>query len=59
MKSLCFFLIKKLRGLISTAPGQECYQQVIAGFENRDIDILVGTQMITKGLDFDHVVGNY
>ena len=24
-------------------------------FENRKIDILVGTQMITKGLDFDNV----
>lgn len=28
---------------------------VISKFENREIDILVGTQMVTKGLDFDHV----
>lgn len=31
------------------------YAKVIAEFENREIDILVGTQMVTKGLDFDHV----
>jgi primosomal protein N' (replication factor Y) len=28
---------------------------VIASFENKEIDILVGTQMVTKGLDFDSV----
>ncbi len=31
------------------------YQKIISNFENRKIDILVGTQMITKGLDFDNV----
>lgn len=31
------------------------HAEVIAKFENREIDILVGTQMVTKGLDFDHV----
>ncbi len=31
------------------------YQQIISNFEKRKIDILVGTQMITKGLDFDNV----
>lgn len=31
------------------------YQKIISDFENRKIDILVGTQMITKGLDFDNV----
>ena len=31
------------------------HANVIAQFENREVDILVGTQMITKGLDFDHV----
>lgn len=30
-------------------------QKILADFENRQIDILVGTQMITKGLDFDHI----
>ena len=28
---------------------------VISQFENREVDILVGTQMVTKGLDFDNV----
>lgn len=31
------------------------YAEVIAKFENRETDILVGTQMVSKGLDFDHV----
>ncbi len=31
------------------------HANVIAKFENREIDILVGTQMVTKGLDFDNV----
>lgn len=31
------------------------YQKLIDAFEKRETDILVGTQMITKGLDFDHV----
>jgi primosomal protein N' (replication factor Y) len=31
------------------------HADVIAKFENREIDILVGTQMVTKGLDFDNV----
>jgi len=30
-------------------------EALIALFEERKIDILVGTQMVTKGLDFDHV----
>ena len=35
------------------------YQSILADFEAGNIDILVGTQMVTKGLDFDrvHVVG--
>ena len=31
------------------------YQEIISEFEKGDIDILVGTQMVTKGLDFDNV----
>lgn len=31
------------------------YQQIIKDFDDRKIDILVGTQMVTKGLDFDNV----
>ena len=31
------------------------YDTIISNFENRKIDILIGTQMVTKGLDFDNV----
>ncbi len=31
------------------------FERIIHRFAQQDIDILVGTQMITKGLDFDHV----
>ena len=31
------------------------YIEIINDFQDRRIDILVGTQMVTKGLDFDHV----
>lgn len=31
------------------------YQEIIRAFENRQLDILVGTQMLVKGLDFEHV----
>ncbi|HQX43426.1 MAG TPA: primosomal protein N' [Saprospiraceae bacterium] len=29
--------------------------EILESFQEKEIDILVGTQMITKGLDFDHV----
>lgn len=31
------------------------YMEIINDFQDRRIDILVGTQMVTKGLDFDNV----
>lgn len=31
------------------------YMELLYDFQNRRIDILVGTQMVTKGLDFEHV----
>lgn len=31
------------------------FQQIISRFESRQIDILVGTQMVSKGLDFENV----
>ena len=30
-------------------------QKIIEDFQDKDLDILVGTQMVTKGLDFEHV----
>lgn len=38
-----------------TTRGKNAYQRIINDFEEGRIDILVGTQMITKGLDFDNV----
>lgn len=37
------------------ATSQRVFQSIIADFESRRTDILVGTQMITKGFDFDGV----
>ncbi len=38
-----------------TTRSKQAYHKIIESFENREIDILVGTQMVSKGLDFDHV----
>jgi primosomal protein N' (replication factor Y) len=40
---------------LDTTRSKTGYQNIIADFENRDTDILVGTQMVTKGLNFDRV----
>lgn len=40
---------------LDTTRSKNSYQQIINDFEDRKIDILVGTQMVTKGLDFDNV----
>jgi primosomal protein N' (replication factor Y) len=34
---------------------KNAYHRLITDFEERNIDVLVGTQMVTKGLDFDNV----
>lgn len=38
-----------------SARSRQMYEQIIHDFENKRFDILVGTQMVTKGLDFDSV----
>ena len=38
-----------------TTRGKHNMENLIYAFEQGKIDILVGTQMVTKGLDFDHV----
>ena len=40
---------------LDTTRGKHGYQKIIGAFEAREIDILVGTQMLSKGLDFDNV----
>ena len=47
---------KTIRRLdLDTTRSKNAYQLILQEFEEKKIDILVGTQMITKGLDFDHV----
>lgn len=38
-----------------TARSRKSYEGIIARFEQGQVDILVGTQMVAKGLDFDRV----
>ena len=40
---------------LDTTRSKYGYQNLIDSFEKGEIDILVGTQMVTKGLDFDNV----
>ena len=40
---------------LDTTRKKNSYQQIIDGFANREMDVLVGTQMVSKGLDFDGV----
>jgi primosomal protein N' (replication factor Y) len=38
-----------------TTRGKHGYEKIIDSFKNQEIDILVGTQMLAKGLHFDNV----
>lgn len=40
---------------LDTTRRKNAYQEILQQFADGSIDIMVGTQMITKGLDFDHV----
>ena len=40
---------------LDTTRGKHGHETIINSFQNQDIDILIGTQMVSKGLDFDHV----
>ncbi len=40
---------------IDTVKGKTDHDEMIRNFELRRMDILVGTQMVVKGLDFEHV----
>ncbi len=41
---------------LDTTRSRYSYQQIINSFDQGDMDILIGTQMITKGLDFGNVL---
>ena len=40
---------------LDTTRNRKAYEQIISDFEQQKSRILVGTQMVTKGLDFGHV----
>ncbi|MEX0314191.1 MAG: primosomal protein N', partial [Allomuricauda sp.] len=40
---------------LDTTRGKYAYEKIITAFEQQEMDILVGTQMVTKGLDFRNV----
>jgi primosomal protein N' (replication factor Y) (superfamily II helicase) len=40
---------------LDTARTRTQHSKIISDFEEKEIDILVGTQMVTKGLDFENV----
>lgn len=40
---------------LDTTRGKFGYEKIISAFEQGEIDVLVGTQMLTKGLDFRNV----
>lgn len=40
---------------LDTTQTKNAFEKIIHNLENQKIDILVGTQMVTKGLDFEHV----
>ena len=40
---------------LDTTRKKHAHQKLISAFAQRQIDILIGTQMVTKGLDFEHV----
>jgi len=53
--SVLFPEIKVARMDLDTTRGKYSYEKIISAFENQEIDVLVGTQMLTKGLDFRNV----
>jgi primosomal protein N' (replication factor Y) (superfamily II helicase) len=53
--SLLFPDSRIVRMDLDTTRSRYSHQKIINDFEQRKIDILVGTQMVTKGLDFENV----
>ena len=47
--------VKISRMDLDSTRSKYAYKQIIDDFEQGNVDILVGTQMVTKGLDFDNV----
>lgn len=47
--------INIMRFDLDTAHSKKQYEKIIQDFEEKKTDVLIGTQIISKGLDFDHV----
>ena len=52
---LTFPDVRVARMDLDTTRSRTAYERIIADFEQGKTDILIGTQMISKGLDFNHV----
>ncbi len=50
-----FPLARVARLDLDAAKSKHGHEEIIRSFEERQFDILVGTQMLSKGLDFEHV----
>ena len=40
---------------LDTTQTKNAFEKIVQNLENKKTDILIGTQMVTKGLDFEHV----
>lgn len=40
---------------LDTTRSKNAYEELLTAFDKREIDVLIGTQMVSKGLDFDNV----
>ncbi|MEY4521513.1 MAG: primosomal protein [Bacteroidota bacterium] len=53
--ALIFPTAKIQRLDLDSTRSKNAYEKILGDFENRSVDILIGTQMVSKGLDFDNV----
>lgn len=47
--------IRTARMDLDTTRSKDSYERIISSFEKDETDVLIGTQMVTKGLDFERV----
>ena len=40
---------------LDTTRSKNAFEKIVSKLEQQKTDILIGTQMVTKGLDFEHV----
>lgn len=51
----CFPQSRPARMDLDTTRAKTAHEKIIEAFKNLKTNLLIGTQMVTKGLDFDHV----